>query len=1270
MRGLKIAARQLVYLAIILATILTLSIATVYWLSNAVEQRQDEIAVWVSDKVGYPVEIGSARLDWVGLKPKLQVGNVRVLSKDSQQELFLLGKFYLGLDVIASIQSSTPVFNGITLIDLKLVLVRDLSGKIQLQGFQSTQIGDWEYWTQLLSRFYLETIQIDYMDQLKPALSGRYDLANAAIIHNDAHWTITGDLGLPDMLGQNIVFTVEADVNSDDIRLSTWQGQAKVNKVRLTSLADEFVWQGATMQQGNISAQLSIKGTGTKFEFISSDLNVSHVKIISNDIEAESTPVDIDLLQGKVDWTHVEQSWQLSGQLAVSINGEHWPETSFSVDKNTHGDWKIASQYLRLSDIFSLALLSNKTSDMFRQQQPAGDIEAFNLQYSTEKGLTELAFKLKEGVILPWADYPGVTNLTGQVNWENGAVNIHLDSHDIIVYAKPWLKNAIFLDALVGGVRLEYQQDNWQLFSRELRTWNDDLTLQLDGEVNKTDDGRIVNDLTLTLDNIAVNTWKKYVPRQWFSKKFKQWSDEAFIDGKMTTGQIKIKGELADFPYEKTPEKGSFNLALELEGVHLHYAPDWPDLTELAGRITGSGNTLLIEAKQGKTADFDFVTVTTTIDKFADKKPILRVKGEIKGTTANALQFLKDSPLKQRFGEVANSVIAKGKSNISLDLTVPLADIDNTAVSGYVSFDNSQLRFKEVAEIALTQLSGKLYFNKEGVKTKNIKAMVLNKPVNINVKPEGDKTVVSMLGHISSQDLTAIWPDKVPKFITGKTAYQVALTVVEREREKFYLDFDLSSDLKGLTLTMPSPFGKQTATAIPFNATMKNIDDAVVFTADFGDVLNIIAKPNNHLWQGEIRFGEGKAKLPSNGIKLSGQLEQLSIDDWIAWIKQQDTTDNILANSIDDVSIAVGELTGFKQKLTNLKLASQKDAKGWRANIDSDQAKGFVYLPNDLSGPEIINIDLTRLALALPQDKDESKSDQQIKVIDLWPNMTIIIDSLSLDEKRLGELELKAYKNDNSWVVRKAQLTSDIFTLSVSKAIWGKLPTGDKTALQLVLESDELGSLLSNFGYQQAIDAEKVTVKTNVSWPSNPLNFDVSLLSGLLNMDIEKGTLQNVKLGAADRVFGLMSMTALPQRLLLDFSDLFGKGFTFDSITGDFKFKNGLAITDNFSLKSASAEIEITGAVDLINQQYNQQVKITPNVSTTLPVAGAIAGGPIGLGVGTAILLADKLFGKNIVNVITYKYDLTGSWAEPQLNIVTPIKPINNTKIIGNGTIQ
>lgn len=84
----------------------------------------------------------------------------------------------------------------------------------------------------------------------------------------------------------------------------------------------------------------------------------------------------------------------------------------------------------------------------------------------------------------------------------------------------------------------------------------------------------------------------------------------------------------------------------------------------------------------------------------------------------------------------------------------------------------------------------------------------------------------------------------------------------------------------------------------------------------------------------------------------------------------------------------------------------------------------------------------------------------------------------------------------------------------------------------------------------------------------------------------------------------------------------------------------------------------MTGTADLVNQQYDQQVKVRPNIASTLPIAGAVAGGPIGLGIGTAVLLVDKLagklFDKGLDKLISYDYQMTGPWDDPDLNALKP----------------
>ena len=90
-------------------------------------------------------------------------------------------------------------------------------------------------------------------------------------------------------------------------------------------------------------------------------------------------------------------------------------------------------------------------------------------------------------------------------------------------------------------------------------------------------------------------------------------------------------------------------------------------------------------------------------------------------------------------------------------------------------------------------------------------------------------------------------------------------------------------------------------------------------------------------------------------------------------------------------------------------------------------------------------------------------------------------------------------------------------------------------------------------------------------------------------------------------------------------------------------------------MRADSALIEVSGPINLVEESYNQVVKVTPSVSSTLPLAGAVAGGPVGLGVGTAIFLADRiagrLFNREIVNLISYRYRLTGPWRAPEMTL-------------------
>ncbi|NOQ93799.1 MAG: TIGR02099 family protein, partial [Methylophaga sp.] len=958
-------------------------------------------------------------------------------------------------------------------------------------------------------------------------------------------------------------------------------------------------------------------------------------------------------------------SWQLAGRnIQLYMNDDEWPETGFTINKNEDGTWLIASNYIRLSDITSLASLSEDSPEVLRKQRPAGDVERFNLRYSADEGVKALAFSVRDGAVESWNGYPGLTGLTMSLNWNEGLAKVKLESHKLTLHANKWLDHAVFFDSVTGTLNLQKSDKTWLVKTDEFRVWNDDLTLQLDGQVEQRADGEIVNNIKLKLEDIVVEHWQNYMPQNVLNTSFETWSGKAFKAGKIVDGDIEWTGKLLAFPYNGEEEGGFFKMALNVENIQLHYAEGWPELFGVTGTITSHGHDLTIKSKQGKVAGFDFEDVTTVINNLNEKKPILIVNGKLNGSSKQAVSFIQNSPLNERFGSALKSITMIGKSDIGLELTVPLTNVVATEVKGHVSFIDSQLHHNEVADVGLLNVNGLLRFDNNGVYADSIKARLFDEAVEITVQPKGKRTGISMVGQLSTDKLTSLWPNDVPQFIQGKTRYQLDITVLEKAVGDFYLDYLVSTDLKGIEVNIPHPFIKAKEDKKELKVSMDNIDNEFVYFFKYGDEVNATAVKQNDGWRAAIKFGEEQEVLPKNGIKIRGKLTELSIDDWLDWSeKQAKTKSSPLLSSIDDVSMSIDTLTGFEQKLTSLNYSINKDGQGWRINLKSKQTdKGSIYWPANFTGPAPLEITLDKLALVSSEGKQDKEAKPPLKMT-LWPAMDINIEALTFDNMNLGKLEFHAKRQNQTWKIDSALLTSNLLTAEIVKGSsqWQQSSSLDQSKLAVKMTSNNLTALLDGLGYQQAIESEHAQLIFDLSWPDTPLELTRENVTGHLNITMGKGKLNDVEPGAAGRVFGLMSIAALPRRLALDFSDLFSAGFTFDSIKGDFELANGLALTDNLTLNGASAKIEMSGSTDLINKHYDQQVKITPNVSSTLPLAGAVAGGPVGLGVGAALLVVDKLagklFGKNIVNLISYKYHLTGPWDEPQMSVIKPVTP-------------
>ena len=345
----------------------------------------------------------------------------------------------------------------------------------------------------------------------------------------------------------------------------------------------------------------------------------------------------------------------------------------------------------------TLALLSESSPPILTKYQPAGDIRDIQLSWNNNE-LQSAKLIVDEFASLPVDEWPGVSGLSLQLDWNPLSTQLMINSRDLTLYAPTWLPEAIYFDVVEASVDWTGAEQNWQMQLTELNIWNNDLTFRGKiGLVSQSD--ATLADIDLQMLDVAVASWLSYVPRSILVPDYLEWAEDAYTSGQIESGNFTLKGNLAEFPFTADDSANVFEFTLNVVDVGLDYGEGWPALESIAGQVVSSANKLDILPKSGRIAGFDFVDVSAVINNIYAGKPVLDLTGLLSGTTQNALNFLQNSPLSPRYGDITDWVSAQGNSNIVLNLKIPLLDPNATDVTGHLSFESSQLSLAAMPEM-------------------------------------------------------------------------------------------------------------------------------------------------------------------------------------------------------------------------------------------------------------------------------------------------------------------------------------------------------------------------------------------------------------------------------------------------------------------------------------------------------------------------------------------------------------------------------------------
>ena len=1250
----------------------------------------------LSEYAGQPVQVAELKAEWAGFEPQLHFSDVRLYDKNNEEVLFQFKDARMGIDLFSSIQNRDFVPSSFTISGIALSITRHANKSFSVAGLSDNKDESEQDYSKILFEWLLrqpdigiESSSITWTDiplNEKDLLFSDVNLRirNYAEIHQ-----IDADVNLPERLGKKIKIAAEAQGTAADI--SAWHGNVYVNAQKLVLPA---WWRRPLVEEVNLTkghSDFELWGKWKNNSFDKLEGNISFADLVFSGKHASA--INFNGLKSSLSWHQTDTDWSLHlGSFSPITKEGAWPASQFSfLSDDSTQRFAAVLGYVKLSDVLpivnSFKLLDKDTIKMLSALKPKVSLHDLSFVKSTDEALNQwrIDSRFAELTTQAWNSVPGVKDLAGNFAIDNNKGSLQLDSNNIVLDMKGLLRKPIDITRLAGQVQWQKDESGWSLQATELDVSNADITLRAQMDLLLPNKGSPVIDLLADIKNANGAQTSKYLPLPVLSDKTIAWLDKSIIQGFVPSGKVVLRGPLDKFPFDHG--EGRFETRFDVVNAKLDYEPGWPAISEMQGEVIFKGRSLDIIGQAGRILNAKVHNVTAHVADLELDDPLLELRGDVDSSTQDIIEYVIASNLAEGYSKELHTLESIGNIALNLEIDIPMTS-GKGMVLGKAVLQDAQLAIKG-NDIKLTKINGEVLVSNEGLQGAGIDGRLFETPVKIQLSHADDASTALSIKAKGKFDLNKLIKDKfakeIPLISKGKTEWLANLSFYNVNGDNHPVVLELGSELKGVSINLPTPFTKEASAikALKFTTLIQD-DNELQLEADFGDDISSIIRLRNtdkgiEYAGSSIAFGDELPIPPENDrLSIVGQLDALSVDEWVSyanktvWIHEakkssdksvltreakKSSDKSVLTRKakespdsfawLEEVNIGATVFTAMGSSFNLKRLRLEREDDRWHTAIDTDRVKGEVHIPFDLSQePVKASFGLLKLDRIEDDSKEVNFDPRGL------PSLALSIDQLVFDGVKLGTLNMTTSQTENGVVMDKLVIDGrdTVFTANGS---WTVENDEQLTRVSAKLKTERFSALLAELGYSTGFEAGKSRNRAQLEWAGNPLQFAVAKLNGSMKIKINKGQLLDISPGAG-RIFGLLSLQALPRRLTLDFSDLFKKGFSFDQIKGNFQLSQGDAYTTDLYLDGPAARIDVSGRAGLVKYDYDQLITVTPDLTGGLPLAGALLGGPIAGGVVFAL---DKILRSTIDDITRYQYTVTGSWDDPQVERIENVAP-------------
>jgi uncharacterized protein YhdP len=951
--------------------------------------------------------------------------------------------------------------------------------------------------------------------------------------------------------------------------------------------------------------------------------------------------------------------------------------------------------------------------DLLGELDPRGTLSAVQLSFSSidnPGGDWEATANFESLAVESYKGAPGSSSARGYARLGPGVANVIVDTRDFDLSFPKIYHQPLVFDQLYGSLDVNWDSDAVSLSSGILTAEGEEGVVHalfgLDIPLVPNDVG-VEMELLVGLKDADVRYRSKYIPYT-LSASLLDWLAQSIEVGEISEGAFLWRGALKS----SLPSRRTVQLALNVHDTSLNYHADWPPVAVESAIVIIDDGRVKAEGSAGRLLDSRARDIRVETAPAPDAKIALTVLGVVEGQASDGLHLVNNSPLTPIIGNVFSRWTAeKGQLKTNLELNLLLGP-DSPPPEVKVSTEWSDVDVSILpGNLLLKGVVGNFgYSSSEGFSSTGMQARLWGEELQLSVSqlhdsPEGydsknSTLVVSADGEVDMAEVQR-WLSLQPlEMATGRTSVGIDVFINPGDSPLLVV----KSDLQGVSLDLPKPWGKPEQTLSAMLLTMDLGDSTKPILLNIEDALKLsLELSDGGLYRAALGIGVLAPAASPSEFRVSGKASHVDGDEWLGFVSRYlsyggfaqqdddkasdeqvfatvpDPNSQLIAERPDQLRVVVDGLSAdtvsfMGQSAADATLDLSVLGPDLEVSLDSDWLDGLIHwrLDGEESSIALEYLDLSHFdnepvegrsseiaaaagaSVALESEErvediagDSAPESLEQAVFEL-PDMRVSIANLYQGERRVGDASFQLTTNDGRLVAQR--ITGEFAAVRLIPEKPGRLVwqqgEGGYTEIVGTLAFNDIGSTLSYFGYQKIIQTRKGSIDVQLRWPESPASFSLADTRGSILLDVGSGSFLDAPGGAAGalRVVNILNLVHLVQRLSV--SHMFDSGIPFDAVEGEIYLHHGTIEVPFMRVKGGSS-FHFSGVSDVAEESLQGEMVATLPVAKNLPWVAALAAS---LPVAAGVYVVSKIFDKQVNRLSSAVYKIEGTWDEPKIN--------------------